>query len=129
MSTRWLTAAVVFVVGTAGGCRVYPGTVSVPADQPLPNPTTWMPYCDGWRSPLPPKLREAHRVAANYRQLPLEEVYFGGVSHDDWGELYEFDRRGARGFRQFHLRGLAKVADEWRLICTAHNLLKLAQAR
>ena len=31
----------------------------------------------------------------------------------------------ARGFRQFLLRGLAKVRAEWRLICTGHNLLKL----
>ena len=31
----------------------------------------------------------------------------------------------ARGFRQFLLRGLAKVDREWRLICTGHNLLKL----
>jgi len=36
--------------------------------------------------------------------------------------------KAARGFRQFLLRGLAKVADKWRLVCTAHNLLKLAQA-
>jgi hypothetical protein len=35
----------------------------------------------------------------------------------------------ARGFRQFHLRGLEKVRAEWSLICTAHNLLKLAGAR
>ena len=34
----------------------------------------------------------------------------------------------ARGFRQFLLRGLAKVKDEWALICTAHNLTKLAGA-
>lgn len=30
-----------------------------------------------------------------------------------------------RGFRQFLLRGLDKVAGEWSLICTGHNLLKL----
>ena len=30
-----------------------------------------------------------------------------------------------RGFRQFLLRGLAKVNGEWPLICTGHNLLKL----
>jgi hypothetical protein len=35
----------------------------------------------------------------------------------------------ARGFRQFHLRGLQKVKAEWALVCTAHNLLKLAGAR
>lgn len=33
-----------------------------------------------------------------------------------------------RGFRQFLLRGLDKVRGEWALICTAHNLLKLAKA-
>ena len=32
----------------------------------------------------------------------------------------------ARGFRQFLLRGVHNVAGEWSLICTAHNLLKLA---
>lgn len=32
----------------------------------------------------------------------------------------------ARGFRQFLLRGKAKVAGEWAMICTVHNLLKLA---
>jgi transposase len=34
----------------------------------------------------------------------------------------------ARGFRRFLLRGLAKVPHEWALICTAHNLVKLARA-
>ena len=35
----------------------------------------------------------------------------------------------ARGFRQFLLRGIEKVAAEWSLVCTAHNLLKLAHGR
>jgi len=34
----------------------------------------------------------------------------------------------ARGFRQFMLRGLHKAQGEWSLICTVHNLLKLAKA-
>jgi transposase len=34
----------------------------------------------------------------------------------------------ARGFRQFLLRGMEKVRAEWAMICTAHNLLKLAKA-
>ena len=34
----------------------------------------------------------------------------------------------ARGFRQFLLRGVDKVKAEWALICTAHNLVKLARA-
>ena len=33
----------------------------------------------------------------------------------------------ARGFRQFLLRGLDKVKAEWALLCTAHNLIKLAR--
>ena len=35
----------------------------------------------------------------------------------------------ARGFRQFLLRGLHRVRHEWALLCTAHNLLKLAASR
>jgi transposase len=35
----------------------------------------------------------------------------------------------ARGFREFLMRGLEKVQAEWALICTAHNILKLAQGR
>jgi len=34
----------------------------------------------------------------------------------------------ARGFRQFLLRGIEKVKAEWAMICTAHNLRKLAIA-
>jgi hypothetical protein len=33
----------------------------------------------------------------------------------------------ARGFRQFLLRGLEKAQGEWAMVCTAHNLRKLAQ--
>src|SRR5215468_8666736 len=35
----------------------------------------------------------------------------------------------ARGFRQFLMRGFEKVRAEWAIVCTAHNLLKLAQWR
>jgi transposase len=35
----------------------------------------------------------------------------------------------ARGFRQFLLRGFDKVSAEWAMICTAHNLAKLAASR
>ena len=36
--------------------------------------------------------------------------------------------KGARGFRRFSFRGLAKVQAEWQLICLTHNLLKLFRA-
>ncbi len=35
----------------------------------------------------------------------------------------------ARGFRQFLLRGIENVEYEWAMLCTAHNLTKLAAAR
>lgn len=35
----------------------------------------------------------------------------------------------ARGFRQFLLRGIENVQREWAMLCTAHNLCKLAAAR
>jgi Transposase DDE domain len=35
----------------------------------------------------------------------------------------------ARGFRRFSMRGAAKVRGEWSLLCTVHNLLKLATCR
>ena len=34
----------------------------------------------------------------------------------------------ARQFRQFLRRGLANVSGEWAMVCTAHNLLKLAKS-
>ncbi len=34
--------------------------------------------------------------------------------------------KAARGFTRFSLRGLDRVRAEWALICTTHNLLKLA---
>ncbi|MEC5322523.1 IS1182 family transposase [Aurantimonas sp. A3-2-R12] len=49
------------------------------------------------------------------RKQTVEPV-FGQIKH-------------ARGFRQFLLRGRDKVASEWAMICTVHNLLKLATYR
>lgn len=37
--------------------------------------------------------------------------------------------KGAMRFRQFLLRGLERVRAEWSLVCTGHNLRKLAAAR
>jgi hypothetical protein len=56
----------------------------------------------GWRSPY--RLRKQ-----------VVEPVFGQIKQ-------------AMGFRQFLLRGLAKVKAEWQLVCTAHNLLKLVRA-
>ena len=37
--------------------------------------------------------------------------------------------KAQRGFRRVSLRGRAKVAAEWSLICLTHNLLKLFRSR
>jgi transposase len=60
------------------------------------------------------------------------------LSRAGWRTRYRFRKqivepvfgqiKSARGFRQFLLRGQKKVAEEWSLLCTAHNLLKLAAA-
>ena len=34
----------------------------------------------------------------------------------------------ARGFRQFLLRGLKKIAGEWALVCMTHNILRVYAA-
>jgi len=50
------------------------------------------------------------------RRKAIVEPPFGQIKH-------------ARGFRQFLRRGLRAVGQEWALICTSHNLLKLYGAR
>jgi transposase len=54
---------------------------------------------------------EEGRAEYGKRMCTVEPV-FGQMKH-------------ARGFRQFLLRGYQKVNAEWKLVCTAHNLLKL----
>ena len=58
------------------------------------------------------KLRTAGGRALYALRKGLVEPVFGQI-------------KGARGFRRFRLRGLAKVCGEWRLVCLTHNLLKL----
>jgi transposase len=77
-----------------------------------------------WRHPGRPgslvramalKLRRGgHRSRYRLRKQTAEPVF---------GQI-----KSARGFRQFLLRGIEKVKAEWSLLCTAHNLLKLARA-
>lgn len=58
--------------------------------------------------------RAGHRSRYRLRKQVVEPVF---------GQIKQ-----ARGFRQFLLRGIEKVKAEWALICTAHNLTKLARA-
>ena len=61
------------------------------------------------------KLKRGGRKSCYRLRKQTVEPVFGQIKH-------------VRGFRQFHLRGLDKVRAEWSLVCTAHNLLKLAKA-
>src|SRR3954469_4529146 len=67
-------------------------------------------------SAMAERLRRAGRRSRYRLRRKGVEPVFGQVKH-------------ARGFRQFLLRGLDQVRGEWAMICTAHNLLKLAMAR
>jgi len=61
-----------------------------------------------------PRSSNASAIARATRKHTVEPVF---------GQIKQ-----ARGFRQLLLRGLDKARGEWALICTAHNLLKLARA-
>jgi transposase len=79
---------------------------------PPPAPRGRIPQGLGPKERMQRKLR-THRGRTLYaRRKAIVEPVFGLLKR-------------ARGFRQFLLRGLAKVQGEWALICTGHNLLKL----
>jgi transposase len=61
------------------------------------------------------KLQTRRGRKAYARRKAIVEAPFGQIKH-------------ARGFRQFLCRGLARVQQEWALLATAHNLLKLRMA-
>lgn len=80
------------------------------------------PAADGGTSKTPKteEMRERLRQGGfegPYRlRKQTAEPVFGQIKH-------------ARGFRQFLMRGMKRVAGEWAMLCTVHNILKLAGAR
>jgi transposase len=72
------------------------------------------PALDAWRA-MHAKLTTPYGREAYARRKTIAEPPFGQI-------------KGARGFRRFSLRGLAKVRDEWAIVCLGHNLLKLFRA-
>src|SRR5262245_22372591 len=68
-----------------------------------------------WVHRMKQRLARASRRSRYRLRKQIVEPVFGQIKE-------------ARGFRQFLLRGKEKVAGEWSLLCTAHNLLKLAAA-
>src|SRR5918995_1487964 len=71
------------------------------------------------RGPLVAAMRDQLRRAGRRSRYRLRKQVVEPV----FGQIKQ-----ARGFRQFLLRGCEKVAHEWALICTAHNLAKLCRA-
>ena len=81
----------------------------------------------------------AKHAAQGRRKIlqPLTKAMRDKLKRAGWRSRYRFRKqivepvfgqiKQARGFRQFLLRGIEKVKAEWALICTAHNLTKLAR--
>jgi hypothetical protein len=69
---------------------------------------------------------------------PLTRAMIDKLKRAGWRSRYRLRKqvvepvfgqvKQARRFRQFLMRGIEKVKDEWAMICTAHNLTKLAKA-
>ena len=68
-----------------------------------------------WVQQMRERLSKAGHRSRYYLRGQTVEPVFGHI-------------KSARGFRQFLLRGIIKVSGEWSLLCTAHNVLKLAAA-
>jgi hypothetical protein len=66
-----------------------------------------------WVKRMRQRLAQGARRSRYRLRKQIVEPVFGQIKH-------------GRGFPQFLLRGEKNVAGEWSLLCTAHNLLKLA---
>jgi transposase len=69
-----------------------------------------------WIQRMRQRLKQGARRSRYRLRKQIVEPVFGQIKQ-------------GRGFRQFLLRGQRRVACEWSLLCTAHNLLKLAAAK
>jgi transposase len=74
------------------------------------------------RGPLPKTATRVDRMSRKLHRKAGAAVYAArkAIVEPVFGQIKQ-----ARGFRQFLLRGLAKVQGEWSLVCTTHNILKL----
>jgi myosin heavy subunit len=75
---------------------------------------------------IPKDLTAKQRMARKLRTKKGRETYAKrkGMIEPIFGQI-----KHVREFRQFLLRGLAKMRGEWNLICMTHNLLKLFHTR
>src|SRR5204862_273498 len=83
---------------------------------------TSSPTSAAWqkKGPLVKAMRTRLRRAGRRSRYRLRKVTVEPV----FGQI-----KGARGFRQFLLRGIEGVRGEWSLLAAAHNLLKLFGSR
>ena len=74
------------------------------------------------RGPLPKTATRVDRMSRKLHTKSGAAVYAArkAIVEPVIGQIKQ-----ARGFRQFLLRGFAKVQAEWALVCTTHNILKL----
>jgi transposase len=74
------------------------------------------------RGPLPATATRVDRMSRKLHRKTGAVVYAArkAIVEPVFGQIKQ-----ARGFRQFLLRGIAKVQGEWSLVCTTHNILKL----
>jgi transposase len=74
------------------------------------------------RGPLPNGATEVDRMRRKLKTKAGKAVYAARktIVEPVFGQIKQ-----ARGFRQFLLRGIAKVRGEWALVCLTHNILKL----
>ena len=77
------------------------------------------------RGRIPAKLSVAERMQRKLRTKAGHAAY---ARRKVIVEPVNGQIKQARGFRQFLRRGLERVGQEWSLVCTAHNLLKLRAA-
>ena len=87
------------------------------------------------------RLKHGTRSATREKEpeTPLRRDMWRRLRQGGWTSRYRLRKqtvepvfgqiKECRNFRRFLHRGLDKVSAEWTMLCTAHNLLKLAGAR
>jgi len=102
---------------TTRGISAYIAPRRYKHSEPIPAaPRGRIPKAISAKDRMQRKLQTLSGRAIYAARMVLPEPVFGQI-------------KAARGFRQFLRRGLKAVGQEWALICTAHNLLKLHQAQ
>jgi transposase len=74
------------------------------------------------KGPIPKDATRTERMRRKLKTKAGKAVYAArkAIVEPVFGQIKQ-----ARGFRQFLLRGIAKVRGEWALLCLTHNILKL----